>query len=237
MASPPARRRLCSCLALPPGAPACRRHYTASVIYYDLYANVPDAAIHAFVTAHRLGRLVTADGDGQPHLGLFPFLFLGDRVELHLNRADEQLADLQTNPRCVFEVDEVLGAIPSHWLDDANAVFATGYHRTVVFECRATLTDDAAVLAAQMQRLLAHYQPEGGHRPVAAGDPMYQRPLGMLTAVQLEVRARKVKWKLAQNRDRAARMALIGKLRQRSRPEDAAAADALQWTLDHDAAN
>ncbi|MFN9276593.1 MAG: FMN-binding negative transcriptional regulator, partial [Planctomycetota bacterium] len=113
------------------------------MIYYDLYANVPDAAIHAFVTAHRLGRLVTADGDGQPHLGLFPFLLLGDRVELHLNRADEQLADLQTNPRCVFEVDEVLGAIPSHWLDDANAVFATGYHRTVVFECRATLTDDA----------------------------------------------------------------------------------------------
>jgi transcriptional regulator len=162
-----------------------------------------------------------------------------DRSLNHLlpNRADEQLADLQTNPRCVFEVDEVLGAIPSHWLDDANAVFATGYHRTVVFECRATLTDDAAVIAAQMQRLLAHYQPEGGHRPVAAGDPMYQRPLGMLTAVQLEVRARKVKWKLAQNRDRAARMALIGKLRQRSRPEDAAAADALQWTLDHDAAN
>ena len=48
------------------------------------------------------------------------------------------------------------------------------------------------------------------------------------------VRARKVKWKLAQNRDRPTREKLIEALRKRGKPTDASAADALQWTLDHE---
>lgn len=48
--------------------------------------------------------------------------------------------------------------------------------------------------------------------------------------------SRKVKWKLAQNRDRAMRERLITRLRARGRPTDAGAADALQWTLDREAA-
>jgi predicted FMN-binding regulatory protein PaiB len=49
------------------------------------------------------------------------------------------------------------------------------------------------------------------------------------------VRARKVKWKLAQNRTREQREKVIRELRARGRSSDAAAADALQWTLDHEA--
>jgi predicted FMN-binding regulatory protein PaiB len=45
-----------------------------------------------------------------------------------------------------------------------------------------------------------------------------------------------VKWKLAQNRDRPARERIIAELRKRARPTDAGAADALQWTLDREAA-
>jgi transcriptional regulator len=205
------------------------------MIFYDIYSNVPDHALHAFVSGQRIGRLITASPQSQPHIGLFPFLFLGDRVEMHINRSDEQLADLQANPLCAFEVDELHGTIPSHWVHDTNAVFATAYHRTVIFECTAEGSDDAGVLAAQQQRLLAHYQPEGKYVPVAAGHDMYRGPLVMLTALTLHVRARKVKWKLAQNRDRATREKIIGLLRQRGDPGDAAAADALQWTLDHEA--
>ncbi|MFM7075437.1 MAG: FMN-binding negative transcriptional regulator [Planctomycetaceae bacterium] len=206
------------------------------MIFHAIYADVPDATLDAFVRRQRVGRLVTAGAGGQPHIGLYPFLFLGDRLELHLNRADEQLADLRENPACAFEVDEVHGTIPSHWLHEASAVFATAYHRTVILEGRAELSDDAGVLAAQMGRLLAHYQPEGGHAPVAADDALYRAPLAMLTAVVVRPHARKVKWKLAQNRDRATRERVIALLRERGEPGDAAAAEALEWTLAHDAA-
>jgi predicted FMN-binding regulatory protein PaiB len=65
---------------------------------------------------------------------------------------------------------------------------------------------------------------------------MYRGPFKEISALTLTVRARKVKWKLAQNRDRPRREKLIAELRKRGRPTDAGAADALQWALDHEAA-
>src|ERR1043165_10232305 len=128
------------------------------MMFYDYYAAVPEEDLRAFVT--------------QPHLGLYPFVFLGDRIEMHLHRNDEQHADLIAHPKCAFEVDEVLGSIPSHWVHASNAMFATAYHRTVIFECEAAVSDDGEVLAAQQQRLMQHYQTDGGHAPVTTEHAM-----------------------------------------------------------------
>jgi transcriptional regulator len=206
------------------------------MMFYDYYADVSEEALRAFVTGQQLGRLVTAGTDGYPHLGLYPFLFLGDRIEMHMHRNDEQVADLAANGKCTFEVDEVLGTIPSHWVHASNAMFATAYHRVVIFDCDATVSDDAEVLAAQQQKLMEHYQPDGGHTRVTTEHAMYRGAFREIRAVTLSVRNRKVKWKLGQNRTREQRAAVIAKLRERARPTDAAAADALQWTLDHEAA-
>ena len=205
------------------------------MIFYDYYADIPEPTLRDFVSKQELGRLVTVNSEGQPHLGLYPFLFLGDTIEIHLHRSDEQLADLRINRKCAFEVDEVHGTIPSHWVHATNAMFATAYHRTVIFECEAEISEDAEVLAAQQQRLMSHYQPDGGYKPVSAEHAMYRGPFNEIAALTLTVRARKVKWKLAQNRDRKTREKLIAALRGRGRPTDASAADALQWTLDHEA--
>jgi transcriptional regulator len=205
------------------------------MIYYDYYADVPDDVLKKFVTSQELGRLVTVSAAGQPHIGLYPFLFLGPTLEIHLGRHDEQLADLRANPQCAFEVDEIHGTIPSHWVHPTNAMFATAYHRTVIFECDAEISEDHTVLGAQQQRLMQHYQPDGGFQPVSAEHAMYRGPFDQIAALTLTVRERKVKWKLAQNRDRDTRTKLITELRKRGRPTDAGAADALQWTLDHEA--
>jgi len=202
------------------------------MMFYDYYADVPEDTLRSFVTAQQLGRLVTVAADGQPHIGLYPFLFLGERIEMHLHRSDEQLADLLAHAKCTFEVDEVLGSIPSHWVHATNAMFATAYHRTVIFECVAAISDDPEVLAAQQQRLMQHYQPDGGHTPVSAEHAMYRGPFKEIRALTLAVRARKVKWKLGQNRNPEQLAKVIAELRGRGRPTDPAAADALQWSLD-----
>jgi predicted FMN-binding regulatory protein PaiB len=205
------------------------------MIFYDYSADVPEDTLRDFVSKQELGQFVTVSGDGQPHVGLYPFVFLGETIEIHLHRSDEQLKDLLTNRKCVFEVNEMLGTIPSHWVHPTNAMFATAYHRTVIFECEAVVSEDAEVLAAQQRRLMAHYQPDG-HTPVTADHAMYRGAFKQISALTLHVRARKVKWKLAQNRSRAEREKIIAELRKRGRPTDAGAADALQWTLDHEAA-
>jgi transcriptional regulator len=205
------------------------------MMFYEYYADVPEQTLREFVSSQELGRFVTAGADGQPHIGLYPFLFLGETLEIHLHRNDEQLADLGANARCTFEVDELHGTIPSHWVHATNAMFATAYHRTVIFECDAVVSEDAEVLAAQQQRLMTHYQPDGGYKAPSTEHAMYRGPFAEIRALTLTVRTRKVKWKLAQNRTRAVREGLIAKLRERGRPTDASAADALQWTLDHEA--
>jgi len=202
------------------------------MMFYDYYADVPEQTLRDFVTAQELGRLLTVDGSGQPHIGLYPFLFLGDSIEMHLHRNDEQLADLAGNARCTFEVDEVLGTIPSHWVHPTNAMFATAYHRVVIFECEAVVSDDPEVLAAQQQRLMQVYQPDGGHTAVSAEHAMYRGAFREIRALTLAVRTRKIKWKLGQNRRRGELERVINELRKRGRPTDAAAADALQWSLD-----
>jgi predicted FMN-binding regulatory protein PaiB len=206
------------------------------MIFYDYYADIPEEVLRDFVSKQDMGRLVTVSPDGQPHIGLYPFLFLGPTIEIHLQRKDEQLADLRAGRKCAFEVDEIHGTIPSHWVHATNAMFATAFHRCVIFECEAEVSEDPEVLAAQQQRLMRHYQPDGGYSPVSTGHAMYRGPLNEISALTLNVRARKVKWKLAQNRDRKRREQIIANLRARGRPTDAGAADALQWTLDREAA-
>ena len=206
------------------------------MIFYDYYADVPEETLREFVGKQELCRFVTVSADGQPHIGLYPFLFLGSTIEIHLHRSDEQLEDLRANWKCTFEVDEIHGTIPSHWVHATNAMFATAYHRTVIFECDAEVSEDPEVLAAQQQRLMAHYQPDGGYKPVTADHAMYRGPFKEISALTLTIRARKVKWKLAQNRDRPTREKLIANLRARGRSGDASAADALQWTLDRETA-
>jgi predicted FMN-binding regulatory protein PaiB len=206
------------------------------MIFYDIYSDVPDDVLGQFVASQQLGRLVTSTLDGQPHIGLYPFVFLGPTIEMHLHRDDEQLADLRVNPKCAFEVGEMLGTIPSHWIHPTNAVYATAYYRTVIFECEVSISDDLSVLAAQQQRLMEHYQPGGGFQALNAEDPMYRNPLNTIVALRLTVRVRKVKWKLAQNRDRETRAKVIGHLRERGAGTDRTAADALQWTLDYESA-
>jgi len=205
------------------------------MIFHDIYTNVPREEIDRFVRSQELGRLVTVDAAGTAHIGLYPFVYDGEAIEMHLVRQDEQTADLRTRPRCLFEVDDVLAVIPSYWVHPESAVMATAYHRTVIFECDGVVSDDASVLAEQQTRLLARYQPEGGFRPVTADDPLYRGAIAHIAALRLSIRACRAKFKLAQNRPVDARARIVDELRKRGRPNDARAAEALTWTIDQEA--
>jgi uncharacterized protein len=205
-----------------------------SVIYHDFYSDIPGETVEAFVREQEMGRLVTVGEGGLPHIGLYPFVYTGGVIEMHLVRTDEQMVDLATRRRCLFEVDEVLGVIPSYWVHPESGVMATAYHRTVVFDCAATVSENGAALAEQQTRLLARYQPEGGFRPLAPDDPLYGGAIAHIAAVRLDIRGRRVKFKIGQNRPAQARAKIVEELRRRGRPNDARAAAALQWTIDRE---
>jgi len=201
------------------------------MIFHAYYADIPAAQADKFVDAQELGRLITVGGDGVPHLGLYPFVRADNTVDLHVVREDEVAVDLRARPRCVFEVDEPLGVIPSYWVHAEYGGSATAYHRTVIFECTATVVDDPVAVAAQQERLMARYQPEGGFRAIDPNDPLYRGALRQLAAVRLTVERVRTKFKLGQNRPPETRRNIIQLLRERGRPNDARAAAALESTL------
>jgi uncharacterized protein len=201
------------------------------VIFHAYYADIPAAQVDGFVDAQELGRLITVGADGTPHVGLYPFVRSERTVDLHVVREDEVAVDLRARPRCVFEVDEPLGVIPSYWVHAEYGGSATAYHRTVIFECTASVVDDPAAVAAQQQRLMARYQPEGRFRAIDVDDPLYRGALRQLAAVRLAVERVRTKFKLGQNRPPETRRQVVQFLRERGRPNDARAADALESTL------
>jgi uncharacterized protein len=202
------------------------------MIHYAYYADVPDDALAQFVESARISRLLTVGADGTPHIGLYPFVRTAHGFELHLHRDDEQIADLRERPRCALEIDEVLSDIPSYWVHPEHAVFATAYHKTVAFECTAALAHGRDELALQQSRIIARYQPEGGHRPVRADESMYTGFLDMLVGVRLGVTATKVKFKIGQNRPFDIRARIIERLRERGTDLDVRTAEALKWTIE-----
>lgn len=201
------------------------------MIFHAYYADVPAAQVDGFVDAQELGRLITVGADGIPHVGLYPFVRSDTTVDLHVVRDDEVAVDLRARPRCVFELDEPLGVIPSYWVHAEYGGSATAYHRTVIFECTARVVDDPAAVAAQQERLMARYQPEGGFRTIDPDDSLYRGALRQLAAVRLAVARVRVKFKLGQNRPPETRRKIVQFLRERRRPNDARAAEALESTL------
>lgn len=202
------------------------------MIFHDVYTNIARPEIDRFVESQELARLVTVGEDLTPHIGLYPFVYGGASFDLHLVRADEQVRDLTSRPRCLLEVDEVLGVIPSYWVHPQYAGSATAYHRTVIFECEAEVVEEPAAVAAQQRRLLARYQPEGGYTPLESDGPLYAGALAQLAAVSLRITRCRAKFKLGQNRPADARRRVVAELRKRGRPNDQRAADALEWTID-----
>ena len=118
------------------------------MIFHDYYSDIPRDDVDRLVQSQELARLVTVGDDGMPHVGLYPFVYDGKTLDLHLVRSDEQIKDLKARPRCVLEVDEVLAVIPSYWVHPEYAGAATAYHRTVIFECEARVEEDPDAVAA-----------------------------------------------------------------------------------------
>jgi predicted FMN-binding regulatory protein PaiB len=155
------------------------------VIDYPFYR--PTAAeLAAFIANQRMGRLITANAEGCPHIGLYPFVTDGDAVEVHLVKGDGQVADIRENPKVVFEVDELLAFVPSYFEHPESGQGADHYYRTAIIEGEARIANEPDAVVDHLNRLITRYQPERGYRTVTATDPMYAPGVARLVMIRIE---------------------------------------------------
>ncbi len=189
-------------------------------------APLDDAEWRAFLKEHDFGELI-APGAGRDLPVVVPahFLWDGDKeVVLHLARPNPVWEALAERPRALLSVFGAYTFIPGHWNQDEYGV-PTSYYAAVQLACDVEVIDDPARVAAILERQLGHFQPEGKHAPVEAGESRYGKLLPSIRGIRLAVTDVRAKLKFGSNRTVAHREAIAAKLAERGAPLDLEARD------------
>ncbi len=168
---------------------------------------------------------LAATGDDGPVLRtVHPIVYEG---ELYFHGAPRgEKMELLGQP-AMITCEDVLATIPSSWIHPERACPATSYFLSA--HARGTLegVDDLRVKAAVLQQMMADYQPEGGHRPITAADPMYAAAVRGIAVVKLAGATLVGRRKVGQNRPAETRQAVMRHLWTRGQGNDLRAIDAM----------
>jgi transcriptional regulator len=150
-----------------------------------------------------------------------------DTVVLHFVRDNPVWAALAERPLALLSVIADYVYIPSYWNAGEEAPeewgVPTSYYATVQLTCDSTIVDEPAELAQLLTDLMNHFQPEGRHAPVEAGDNPYARQFRAIRGLRLRIRDVRAKFKFGGNRPTKHRVAVAAALEARNGPLDSEA--------------
>ncbi len=178
---------------------------------------------------HDFGTLITPGiGRELPVVNPSHFAYDGkDTIVLHFVRDNPVWEALTERPIALLSVLADYAYIPSYWNAGEEAPeewgVPTSYYATVQLTCDTQIIDDPAGLAQLLTDLLNHFQPEGRHAPLEAGDNPYARQFGAIRGLRLRIRGVRAKFKFGGNRPAAHRVAVAAALAERDGPRDGAA--------------
>ncbi len=200
--------------------------------FYPIYEQTDQKNVEDFIRSQASCRIITMTSDKKTHYGIFNHFFDGQSFILHLNRLDEQVHDLKSNPNALVVFEEFLSVIPSYWVDENYAGAATSYYRYAEFDCQAEVSDTPELLRDALQKMMDHYQPEGQYVPLDPGSSLYKKSFDALVIIRLTPTSSRTKWKLGQNRPEASRRQVAKRLRERGTPNDLRAAQEVEASIE-----
>lgn len=142
--------------------------------------------------------LATTTPEGEPVLRCLNGVLLDDHLLFHGAIAGEKSSCL--GRPAVVSAHEEIADIPSYFVDEEKACPATTYYRSV--QARGTLIDIVPVeqKARLLQGLMEKLQPEGGHVPLRANEPLYQADYRAVRVFGLKIESVNGKENLGQDR-------------------------------------
>ncbi|MFF0865173.1 FMN-binding negative transcriptional regulator [Nonomuraea sp. NPDC003560] len=182
---------------------------------------------HTWLATRDFGQLAANAPDGGPPV-VAPTHFLFDaaagEVLLHLARPNPVWAAIERDPAVLLSVHDDYAYIPGGWrTGDPETGVPTSYYASVQLTCRAEVVDDPEGKAEILRRQLAHFQPDGAHGVVAAGEGPYHRQLPGLRGLRLAVVEARAKFKYDGRHPVEVSERVAGLLAERGLPGDAGA--------------
>jgi transcriptional regulator len=177
---------------------------------------------------HDFGQLIAVDDECQPVIVPTHFQFDGESmVRLHLARPNPIWPALESRGEATVSVLDDYAFIPSSWRAGETRPVENGvptsYYANVQLRCTARILDDPAEKAALLRAQLGHFQPDGDHGPVTAGDAPYHRLLPGIRGIELTIVAVRAKFKYDDKKPEL-QADIAGKLNNRASGRDNAAA-------------
>lgn len=175
----------------------------------------------AFLRDHDFGELIAPGRDRDlPVVVPAHFVYDGDRTAiLHLAKPNPVWDALAERPRALLSVFGAYTYVAGHWNQGEYGV-PTSYYAAVQLAGDVEVIDDPEGIAAILASQLGHFQPEGMHAPVEAGDNPYAKLFGAIRGIRLTVTDVRAKFKFGANRTEQHRRVVAEKLAERGRPLD-----------------
>jgi transcriptional regulator len=188
-----------------------------------------DAEWRDFLQEHDFGTLIAPGGAGRelPIVNPSHFAYDGkETVVMHFVRDNPVWEALSERPVALLSVLADYTYVPSYVNAGEEAPeewgVPTSYYATVQLTCECQIVDDPRALAQLLTDLMNHFQPEGRHAPVEAGDNAYARLFPAIRGLRLRIRDVRAKFKFGGNRPATHRAAVAAALEARNGPQDAA---------------
>lgn len=165
--------------------------------------------------------LASTDEEGNPVLRALNGVVVDGAVAFHGAPVGEKT--LCVGRPAVVSAEQIVAQIPSSWTHPERACPATTWYRSAQVHGVLEPVEEPAARAAVLQALMERFQPEGGHRPITADDPMYRAAVANLLVVRVRPDRLSGKMSLGQDKPAEVRAAVLAGLWRRGAPGDLAA--------------
>jgi len=163
--------------------------------------------------------------DGRPLLRTFTAVVVDGRLCFHGADAGEK-QEILGRP-AVASADEIVAQVASYWIHPELACPASTYFISAIAEGRVRAVREPERRARVLRALMARFQPEGGHAPIAHDDKRYRKVIEELFVAELVPERVSAKFKLGQHRTRSQIEGVLRGLWQRGGPGDLRAVRAI----------
>jgi len=182
--------------------------------------------------------LVTVGPEGFPVATLLPVLWEGDRLLLHMARANEHWRSVADGSPALAVVTGPDGYVSPAWYpatEEHGRTVPTWNYSAVHLTGRARVHDDPAWLRDAVTRLTDRHE-SGRERPWAVTDApaaYVEKQLRAIVGVEVTVERVEAKAKLSQNRSEADRAGVVEGLRREGGTRGQLLADRMESVLPH----
>ncbi len=202
-------------------------------VYVPHFNQMADPAVTTFLDAVGAAELVTTGPDGYPLATLLPLVHHGDRLVLHMARANPHWRAIGPDTPALAVVTGSQAYVSPAWYAakaEHGRVVPTWNYSSVHLTGRATVHDDQEWLRDAVTQLTEQHEQ---HRPdpwsVTDAPAAYlDKQLRAIVGIELVIERVEAKAKLSQNRSAEDRSGVVGGLEREGGPESQSVAEAMR---------